>query len=113
MPFLGSKGFPLTIADQQTSGSEWRARITGGSGAAVLLLSASEGRVHASIFNHVNASLFIAFDNPAVTVNNFDVKLTSGSYYEVPRPITKGRVWGIWDAANCVAMVYDVSGSIG
>ena len=78
-----------------------------------MLLSASDNRHHASIFNHVNASLFIGFDHPGVSVNSFDVKLGSGSYYELPRPIYTGQVWGIWDANGGVAMVTDMSGSNG
>lgn len=113
MPFLGSKDFPTTVIDAGTSGSFWRARVTGGSATAVLLLSASDTRIHASIYNHVNASLFVGFDHPGVGTGSFDVKLTSGSFYELPRPVPRGRVFGIWDASGGVAMVYDVSGSVG
>lgn len=113
MPILGSKDYPITVIDGEATGSIWRGRVTGGSGTPVLLLSGSETRQHASIFNHVNASLFIGFDLPEVSVTLFDVKLPSGSYYELPRPIYIGKVWGIWDAAGGVAMVFDMSGSVG
>lgn len=113
MPILGSKEFPITVVDAEASGSIWRGRVSGGSGASVLLLSSSESRVHASIFNHSNASLFIGFDHPSVNVASFDVKLSSGSYFELPRPVYVGRIWGIWDASGCTAMVVDLSGSAG
>lgn len=86
--------------------------MTGGSGAPVLLLSSSDGRSHASIYNHVNGALFIGFDQPGVSTSSFDVKVGSGSLYELPRPIYCGRVWGVWDVSNGVAMVHDISGSV-
>lgn len=112
MPVLGTRSAPFSIIDAPVSASIWRGNATGGSGAPVLLLSASESRVHASIYNHVNASLFIGFDHPGVSTSSFDVKLVSGSYYELPRPIYQGRVWGVWDAAGGVAMMFDISDTV-
>lgn len=111
MPFLGSKESPITVVDGEASGSIWRGRASGGSGAPVLLLSASENRIHASIYNHVNAALFIGFDHPTLSTSSFDVKITSGSYFELPRPIYTGPVYGVWDAAGGVAMLLDMSGT--
>lgn len=112
MPFLGTREFPLAVADSGVSGSIWRARVTGGSGAPVLLLSASVNRGHASIYNHVNGALFIGYDHPGLSTSSFDAKLASGSLYELPRPIYRGPVYGIWDVAGGVAMVQDISGSV-
>jgi hypothetical protein len=112
MGLIGTKGWPTTVIDAGSSGSIWRGRVTGGSGAGVLLLSGSEDRTHASIYNHVNAALFIGYDHPAVSTSSFDAKLVSGSYFELPRPIWRGPVYGVWDAAGGVAMVIDISGSI-
>lgn len=113
MGFLGTKDTPMTIIDAGTSGSIWRGSAAIGTGAGVLLLSASEGRTYASIFNHSNASLFVGYDYPGVSSSSFDVKLASGSYFELPRPIWRGRVWAVADAAASVAMMLDVSGSVG
>lgn len=112
MSILGTRAAPLSITDAPSTGSIWRGRATGGSGAPVLLLSGSEKRIHASIFNHVNASLFLGFDHPGLSTSSFDVKLISGSYYELPRPIYTGPVYGIWDAAGGVALMLDISGSV-
>jgi hypothetical protein len=112
MGFQGSRDFPSVVVDVASTGSIWRGRVTGGVGTPVLLLSASEFRTQASIYNHCNVSLFVGYDYPGVSTGSFDVKLSSGSYFEIPRPIWLGRVWGVWDAAGGVAMVLDVSGSL-
>lgn len=111
MALMGTRDTPVVVLDATSSGSIWRGRATGGNGAGVLLLSASEHRVHASIFNHSNAALFIGYDHPAVSSMSFDAKLVSGSYFELPRPIWQGAVYGVWDAAGSVAMMLDISGS--
>lgn len=113
MGFLGSKTTPITVIDAGSSGSIWRGRAVIGVGAPVLVLSASDGRTHASIFNHTNASLFLGYDHPGLSTSSFDVKLASGSYYELPRPVWRGPVYAISDAASSVAMMLDISGSIG
>lgn len=112
MPILGTQGFPNVVIDAGCSGSNSHARVTGSNANATLLLSGSaNGRIHASIFNHTVASLHLGFGfQPSLTL--FDVKLPSGSYFEVQRPIWRGEVWGIWDANGGVAMVHDVSGSV-
>ncbi len=77
----------------------------------VLLLSGSmTGRRAASIFNHSSASLYIS-PKPAVTVNNFYVKLTSGSYFELQNPVYTDEVWGVWDGANGWALMVDFQSS--
>lgn len=83
-----------------------------------LLLSASNGdRSHASIFNNSANSLYIRFGNGRVdqlsVTGTYDVKLTSGSLYELPRPIWDGEIWGIWDATGGWAMVLTLGSSRG
>lgn len=90
------------------SGSLVHARVPS-STSAVTILSSSVGRVTANIFNHSAASLYLKFEG-APTINDFDVKLSSGSYYELPKPVYLGQVNGIWDAANGFAMIADFSG---
>lgn len=107
VPILGSREFPTVIVDAGVTGSNVHARVTGSNANATLLLSASEGRTHASIYNHVNASLFLGFGfQPTLTL--FDVKLTSGSYFEFPKPIYEGPVYGAWDAPGGFALVLEL-----
>jgi hypothetical protein len=112
MGFNGTQSFPTVIVDAGTSGSIWRGRAIVGTGAGTLLLSASAARMHASIYNHTNCSIFVGYDHPGVSSSSFDVKLTSGSYFELPRPIWRGSVYGVADAANAQAFMLDVSGSV-
>jgi hypothetical protein len=94
------------------SGSDIHWRVAA-SATPVLVLSASYGRGHASIFNHSVNTLHLKFGSNAGMATSgsngiFDVKLTSGSYYELPKPIWQGEVWGAWDAAGGWAMVLEV-----
>lgn len=81
------------------------------SGTPILILSASqEQRVHASVFNDSSNSLFLKFGSDANmgiagASTIYDVKLTSGSYYELPKPIWEGEIWGAWDAVGGWARV--------
>ncbi len=112
MGVLGTKDFPLTVVDAPSSGSVWRGRVTVGA-SPTMILSSSLGRTHASVFNHSNASIFLGYDFPAVGTSLFDIKLASGSYYELPRPIWRGALWAVADVAGAVVMLLDISGSIG
>lgn len=88
------------------SGSLTHMRVTAATSPTVIL-SGSAQRVHASIFNHSSASLYIRFDDNNASVNDFDVKLSSGSYFELPKPVYQGIVRGVWDGANGFAMTVD------
>lgn len=96
----------LTISP---SGSDSHYRVSGVT-APVLILSSSQGqRAHASIFNDAAGSLYLTM-GPGGAGNlsptgTFDLKMTSGSYFELPKPIYQGEVWGIWDAAGGFARV--------
>ena len=90
------------------SNNHW---IVAGSATPVLILSASqEQRAHASVFNDANASLFLKFGSNknmgmSGSAQIYDVKVTSGSYFELPKPIWQGEVWGVWDVATGWARV--------
>ena len=97
-------------ADYETispSGSELHWAVPN-NGLEALILSSSQFRAHASIFNHSNATLHLRFGSSASLPNGFDVKLTSGSYYEMPKPIYTGPVYGAWDAAGGFALVLEL-----
>jgi hypothetical protein len=63
-----------------------------------ILLRGNDNRHGALFFNHSTAALFLKFGNGA-SVTDFTVKLSSGSYYEMPRPIHTGSITGVHDAA--------------
>jgi hypothetical protein len=90
------------------SGSVSHARVAGAA-SSTLILSGNLQRVHASVFNHSGASLYLKFDDTSVSINDFDVKLSSGSYFELPKPVYQGIIRGIWDAASGFAMIVDFS----
>lgn len=73
----------------------------------VLILSGSSlSRVKATVFNHSSASLYLS-TQPSASAQFFWVKLTSGSYFEVPDPGYIHEVYGAWDGANGYAMITD------
>lgn len=77
----------------------------------ILSASLSNNRTMATIFNHGNASLYMSFGGTP-TINDFDVKIGSASYYELPTfPVWQDAVTGIWDSANGFAMINDFTGS--
>lgn len=100
----------LTVAPSG-SDSHWR---VASSLSPILLLSASQDqRSHAAIFNHSNASLYVKFGGNAGMANTgslgvFDHKITSGTLYDLPKPIWQGEVWGVWDGAGGWAMVHSL-----
>lgn len=89
------------------SGSElhW---VVANAGVGALILSSSQTRAHASVFNHSNATLHLRFGSSATLPTGFDVKLTSASYYELPKPVYTGPVFGAWDAAGGFALVLEL-----
>jgi hypothetical protein len=98
----------FTTVSPSGSDSHWRvpAAVT-----SQLILSASlSERARASIFNHGVGQLYIRFGgNAAITPSgsspNFDVKIASGTLYELPKPIWNGEIWGMWDVVGGWAFV--------
>lgn len=84
------------------SGSDAHWLVPNGTSVVLILSASQEQRAHASVFNDSPASLYLKYGSPAGTgpVGIYDVKLTSGSYYELPKPIFQGEVYGTWDAAG-------------
>lgn len=84
------------------SGSDSHWRVPSDTSPTLILSSSQEERAHASIFNHSAASLYLKFGSSAGLATSgsglFDVKLTSGTLYELPKPPWQGEVWGSWDA---------------
>ena len=86
------------------SGSWVVGRVASSATPVLLLTGSAYGRKDAAIFNHSSASLYISPDQH-VSTGSFALKLTSGSYYELPKPIYTDKVWGVWDGVNGFAMV--------
>ena len=97
-----------------TSGSDQHYRVVSATAPTLILSASQDQRVHASIFNDSANSLYIVFGpgalNSLSVTGTFDCKITSASYFELPKPIYEGEVWGIWDAAGGWARVYQVGG---
>ena len=84
------------------SGSDAHWTVAGATAPQLILSASQDQRSHASIFNDSVASLYIKFGGGAVNnlsvTGTWDVKLSSGSYYELPKPVYEGEIWGIWDS---------------
>lgn len=92
------------------SGSDSHWRIPAAVTSQLILSSSQNERGRASIFNHGVGHLYVRFGgNVAITPSgsspNFDIKIASGSVYELPKPIWNGEVWGMWDIIGGWAMV--------
>lgn len=92
------------------SGSDSHWRVVATTDPQLILSSSQDERARACIFNHSNASLYLRFGSglelkTSGSAPSFDVKVTSGSLYELPKPIWQGELWGSWDAAGGWAMV--------
>lgn len=82
------------------SGSDQRWKVAASVTPVLILSSSQDVRSHASIFNDSVNSLYIKFgSNTGLTVTGmYDVKISSASYFELPKPIYEGEVWGTWEA---------------
>jgi len=85
------------------SGSDAHWKVPQNSTRQLILSSSQDVRAHASIFNHSVGALYLKFgSNLGMAVSGglglFDVRLSSGSYFELPKPVWQGEVWGVWDA---------------
>ena len=68
------------------------------------LLTASFQRRLATFYNHSAHDLFLSFGSTA-TPTYFTVKLQSGSFYELMKPVYQGTIHGVWSAATGSCMV--------
>lgn len=70
---------------------------------SIQILAANPDRKGATIWNNGTANLFIELGAKAA-LTAFALKITPGSYYEVPFGYS-GRISGIWDVASGFAFV--------
>jgi hypothetical protein len=66
---------------------------------SITILAANPHRIRALFFNHGSADMFLKFGDGS-SISNFNVKLSSGSYYETPMPCYTGSFTATWGAAN-------------
>lgn len=66
---------------------------------SLVLLRENRQRKGVTFFNHGSAALYLKLGVGA-TVNDFTVKLSSGSYFEMILPMYSGSITGTWDTAN-------------
>ena len=76
------------------------------SAASVTLLAANANRNGATIYNDSTQNLFVKFGVTA-SATSFTTRLTPQAYYEVPFGY-RGRIDGIWAAANGAARVTEI-----
>lgn len=74
----------------------------------VTLSSATLGRKKWICYNDSTANLYLKFSATASTTS-FTIKLVPNAYYEMPEPIYRGIIDGIWDAANGFARITELS----
>lgn len=92
------------------SGSDAHWKIAATTSPVLILSASQEERAHASIFNNSANSLYLKYGsvNGLGVTGLYTVKLTSGSYFEMPKPPYQGEVWGLWDATGGWAMVTEL-----
>ena len=71
---------------------------------SVTLAAADGNRQFLAVFNDSSADLFVKYGATASSTS-FTVKVAAGGYWEMPEPTFRGRVDGIWSAANGFARV--------
>lgn len=97
-----------------TSGSDAHWTVPSTTSGPVLIMSASQDqRVHGSVYNDSPGSLYLKFGSDvnmgvSGSAQIYDVKMTSGSYFELPKPAYQGEVWGLWDLIGGWARVLQV-----
>lgn len=75
---------------------------------SVTVLASNASRKGALIFNDSTALLYLAFAATA-SATAFTVKLTGGSFYEIPAPMYTGIITGIWVSATGAARVTELT----
>lgn len=82
--------------------------MVSGATSSRLLLDKNEARTGAHFYNHSTGAMFLRFahsQDHSASLGTFNVKVASGSYYELPKPVYLGCVHAIWDAAVGSVMV--------
>lgn len=76
------------------------------SATAVTLSAANASRIGWTVFNDSTQVLYVKF-GAAASATDYKVKILAGGYYEMPSPIYRGIITGIWASANGAARVVE------
>lgn len=79
-----------------------------GSASNVSLLSSNSGRLGASFFNDSSATLYLKLGTTAST-SSHTVQIVSKAFYEVPVPVYRGEIDGIWDSATGAVRITEIT----
>lgn len=82
-----------------TGGATGASSTVAGSATAVTLKAANNGRRGLTLFNDSSSACFVLLGAGTVSATVFSVKMSAGTYYEVPFGFT-GIVTGIWVTAT-------------
>jgi hypothetical protein len=96
-----------TIGVKQLQSSSPTVTTVAGNASNVTLLASNANRLGATIFNDSVASLYVKFGATA-SVTSFTIRMSSGSYYELPFNYT-GQIDGIWSAATGSARITEIT----
>lgn len=73
------------------------------------LLAANSDRTGVLIHNNSTATLYLKYGATAsIASGGYSVPMEPGSYWEMPQPVYRGQIDGIWSAANGYANVTEV-----
>jgi hypothetical protein len=72
-----------------------------------VLAAANGARRGLTVYNESNAVLYLALA-PVATLTVYTIQVNPGAYYELPVPVYRGIVSGIWSAANGAALVTEL-----
>lgn len=108
----GDVGVPrMTLARKQivvsTADSATLANVAA-SASSVTLQAANANRVGWSVYNDSTAILYVKFGGTASTTS-YTVQVGGGSFYEMPMPIYRGVIDGIWASATGNARVTELA----
>lgn len=105
---------PAAYNTVSPSGSDVHWRVPSDTRPKLIMSGSQNERSFGSIYNHCNSSLFLKHGSNVGMVASgglgiFDVKLASGTLYQLPKPTWQGEIWGCWDsdAAIGFALVFE------
>lgn len=102
---VDASGTTVTVQDAGVSGSSVAAVAS--SASSITILASNASRKGATVTNDSTQVLYLKFGATASSAS-YTVKLTAGSYYEVPFQYT-GVIDGIWASANGNALVTELT----
>ena len=66
----------------------------------ITILAANANRIGATIFNNDTGPLYLKFGATATATTSNTVMLAAGGYYELPAPVYRGIIDGIWTSSS-------------